>query len=533
MPCKDVPFRHSSVPIVDVSRGNWVLVATVLGSSMEFIDGTVVNVALPSLQRSFGATGSQVQWVVEAYALFISALLLVGGSFGDRFGLRKTFLFGVVLFACSSVWCGLSSSVAQLLVARCLQGVGGAMLVPNSLALLSASFPEAKRGRAIGTWSGFASIMTALGPVLGGWIVQHGSWRWAFFLNAPIALVTIWITLSKTSDAGERIEGRALDVKGSMLATAGLSCITFSLIEWSSRGRSSYLIGVIGVALLAAFVMVERRAESPMLPMDLFASRNFTGANLVTFFIYGALSGALFYLPLNLIQVQGYSPTEAGAAMLPFILLMFLLSRWAGGLIERYGARMPLIVGPLVAACGYALLARPDVGGSYWGTYFPAAIVLGFGMTISVAPLTTLVMTSVHAHRGGAASGVNNAVSQTAALLALAVTAPLFSARFGNELAEQLRKASVPPPAAARILSDRSHLGAIQTDDLSERRAVDEAFVSAFRLIALLAAASSAAAGLSAIVTIRNGAPQATLKTSQVNEATSVSGELSPERSGL
>lgn len=504
MPCKDVPFLDSSAQGIGVSSGNWVLAATVLGSSIEFIDGTVVNVALPSLQRSFAATGSQVQWVVEAYALFLCALLLVGGSFGDRFGLRMTFLVGVVLFACASVWCGLSSSITQLLMARCFQGVGGALLVPNSLALLSASFPEAQRGGAIGTWSGFASIMTALGPVLGGWIVQHGSWRWAFFLNAPIAIVTIWLTLSKTSEAGERIEGKALDLKGAALATAGLSCLTFSLIEWSSRGPISYLIGVIGAVVLATFVIVERNAESPMMPMDLFVSRTFTGANLVTFFLYGALSGALFYLPLNLIQVQGYSPTRAGAAMLPLVLLMFLLSRWAGGLIGRRGARMPLIMGPLVAACGYGLLARPDVGGSYWTTYFPAVIVLGFGMAITVAPLTTVVMTSVEGRRGGAASGVNNAVSQTAALLALALTAPLFSARFGAELTEQLREASVPPTVAARILEDRSHLGAIQTENLRERRAVDEAFVSAFRLVALLAAASSAAAGLTAMLTIRN-----------------------------
>ena len=513
MPCKDVPFRDSSAQGVGVSSGNWVLAATVLGSSIEFIDGTVVNVALPSLQRSFAATGSQVQWVVEAYALFLSALLLVGGSFGDRFGFRKTFLVGVVLFACASAWCGLSSSITQLLMARCLQGVGGSLLVPNSLALLSASFPEAKRGGAIGTWSGFASIMTALGPVLGGWIVQHGSWRWAFFINAPIALVTIWIILTKTSEAGERIQGKALDLQGSVLATAGLSCITFSLIEWSSRGPISYLISVIGVVLLGTFVIVERNAKSPMMPMDLFVSRNFTGANLVTFFLYGALSGALFYLPLNLIQVQGYSPTGAGAAMLPLVLLMFLLSRWAGGLIRRCGARMPLIMGPLVAAFGYGLLARPDVGGSYWTTYFPAVIVLGFGMTISVAPLTTVVMTSVESRRGGAASGVNNAISQTAALLALAVTAPLFSARFGAELTEQLRKASVPPPVAARILEDKSHLGAIQTEDHRERKAVDEAFVSAFRLVALLAAASSAAAGLTAMLTIRNDDSEGIAKT--------------------
>jgi MFS family permease len=352
--------------------------------------------------------------------------------------------------------------------------------------------------------------MTALGPVLGGVVVQHGSWRWVFFLNVPIAVVTVWITLAKTPTLRRGTKEKPLDLKGSLLAMASLSCLTFSLMEWSSRQPVCRITGVTGLLLLAMFVIVERHAESPIMPPELFLSRNFTGANLLTFFLYGALSVALFYLPLNLIQAQGYTPTQAGAAMLPLILLMFLLSHWAGGLIERYGARMPLITGPLVATLGYCLLARPSVGGSYWTTYFPAVIVLGFGMTISVAPLTTVVMSSVSGRRAGAASGVNNAVSQVAALLALALSAPLFFAIFSSELTERLKVASLPAPMSLQIQAEERNLGAIQTSDPRGREVVDEAFVGAFRLVVLVAAASSAAAGATAMLTIRNAERDAT-----------------------
>lgn len=502
MPCKDVPFGHTAVGTVERSRGHWVLAATVLGSSMDFIDGTVVNLALPSLQRSFGASGTQVQWVVEAYALFLSALLLIGGSLGDRFGLRDTFFTGVVLFACASIWCGLSSGVSQLIIARCLQGVGGALLVPNSLALLSASFPEAERGQAIGIWSGFASMMTALGPVLGGWLVQIGSWRWVFFLNAPVAAATIWITIQKTQDVRIVAPQKHLDIKGAVLATVGLSALTFSLMQWSTGKLSVHLAGALGVAVLAAFVVLERRVTFPLIPMELFRSRSFTGANLLTFFLYAALAATLFYLPLNLIEIQGYTPTQAGAAILPFVAIMSLLSRWAGGLVERRGPRMPLIVGPLITAGGYALLMMAGIGGSYWTTYFPAAIVLGLGMTVSVAPLTTVVMNSVPPARTGAASGVNNAISQTAALLALAISTPLFFQTFSANLSKQLHLAGVPSQTVTRVEQQKLRLGAIQTDDPKARVAVDRAFIGGFRLIALLASACAISAALTAEFTI-------------------------------
>ncbi|HEY6377040.1 MAG TPA: MFS transporter [Edaphobacter sp.] len=484
--------------------GVWVLAATVLGTSMEFIDGTVVNVALPAMQTGLGASGSQVQWVVEAYALFLSALLLVGGSMGDIFGRRRIFVIGVTLFATASVWCGVAPTIQQLIAARCLQGVGGALLVPSSLALISSCFPPETRGKAIGTWSGFSAMMMALGPVLGGWLVQHGSWRWVFFVNAPLAVVTVTIALRKLPESRSGAAAHTLDWRGAVLATAGLSGVTFALIEWTQGGMITRVAAVAGAALLVSFVWVEQRCEAPMMPLALFKSRNFVGANVLTFFLYAALGGALFYLPLNLIQVQGYSPTAAGAALLPLVLLLFALSRWSGGLLDRYGPRLPLVAGPLIAATGYALMTRPGIGGSYWTTYFPAIVILGLGMAISVAPLTTVVLNSVDESSTGAASGVNNAASQVAGLLALAVFGLLFFRVFSPSLDRGLKRAEVSGEVAQQIDDQRTKLAAIETADPQGRTAVNEAFVASFRVVFWLAAALSGAASLSAAVIVRS-----------------------------
>lgn len=493
--CRDTTQRH----------GSWVLAATVLGSSMEFIDGTVVNVALPAMQQGLRANGSQVQWVVEAYALFLAALLLVGGALGDRLGLRRVFLMGVVLFAAASIWCGFAPSIGSLIAARGLQGIGGAMLVPNSLALISAYFPPEQRGRAIGTWSGFAAMMTALGPVTGGLLVEHASWRWVFFINGPLALIAVWILLRhvpEINDTPREKEG-GMDWRGALLLTGGLAGVTFALIEGPSYGRVVWLSGVGGLLLLVIAFFVEAHTLSPLIPISLFRSREFAGANLLTFCLYAALGGALFYLPLNLIQIQRYTPAHAGAALLPMVLLMFLLSRWSGGLMARYGARGPLVVGPLMTAAGYMLLARPDVGGSYWTTYFPAVMVLGLGMAVSVAPLTTVVMSSVAESRAGAASGVNNAVSQVASLLALAVLTPFFFHTFTRSLAYRLAAAPVSMETRRATMEQRNRLGAIEVEDPSARHAVDEAFVNGFRVVALLASGLAVAASASAAVTMK------------------------------
>jgi MFS family permease len=347
-------------------------------------------------------------------------------------------------------------------------------------------------------------MMTALGPVLGGWLVQHGSWRWVFFLNVPIALATVWIVLAKTVSAETPTASRAIDWRGAFLGTAGLSSVTFCLMEWDAKLVGIRLIGIAGLVLLVAFVFAEQKTKEPMMPNELFRSRTFSGANLLTFFLYAALSGALFYMPLNLIQIQGYSPTQAGLAMLPLVVTLFLLSRWAGDLVPRYGARLPLTIGPVITACGYALLAIPGVGGAYWKTYLPAMIVLGLGMAISVAPLTTTVMNSVAPARSGAASGINNAVSQTAALLALAICSPLFYQKFSERLPIQLGRDGVAAQLTTQILNQERRLGAIETQDPSARSAIDESFVSAFRLIVLCVCGSAVLAGITAAFTIEN-----------------------------
>ncbi len=467
---------------------------------MAFIDSTVVNVALPALQSSLGATVIDAQWVIESYGLLLGALILVGGSVGDLFGRRRAFLIGVAVFAIASAWCGLSPNIHQLIIARAIQGLGAAFLVPGSLALISASFDEKERGRAIGTWSGFTAITTALGPVLGGWLIQHASWRWAFFINLPFAAAVIAISLKHVPES-KSTAAKRVDWLGAAIVTLGLGGLVYGLIE-SARfaWRDPLVFGplIIGVLCLIAFFFLEARVAEPMVPLQLFQSRPFSGANLLTLFLYAATGIFFFLFPLNLIQVQGYSATATGAAALPLILLMSGLSRWAGGLVTRYGARLPLIVGPLIAAAGFIWFAVPSVGGSYWSTFFPAFTVLGFGMTVSVAPLTTVVMDAVDRDRAGTASGINNAVSRIAGLLAIAVLGIVMVQSFSTHLDRSLARLPLPTEQMKDIKSNYVQLAALQIPPGLDRNtsnelkaSVNEAFVYGFRLVMLICAGLS------------------------------------------
>ena len=495
----------------------WVLTAAILGSGMVFVDGSAVNVALPALQRDLNATIAEAQWIIESYALFLAALLLAAGAAGDRFGRRSVFSLGTAIFALASIWCGFAGSAFELIVARGAQGIGGALLVPNSLAIISASFGESERGRAIGTWSGATAITAAIGPVLGGWLIDEVSWRAVFFLNVPLAAAVLIITLTHVPESRNDAEDGPPDWTGAALATFGLGGLVYGLIEAPQRGWTSPdILAALGLGLTAliAFFMFEQRARNPMLPLKLFRSRTFSGANILTFLLYAALGGGLFFLPLNLIQVQGYSATAAGAALLPFILLIFLLSRWAGGLVTTYGQRLPLVVGPAIAGFGYLLLATPSVGGSYWLAVFPGASVLGLGMAISVAPLTTTVMNSVEKSHAGTASGINNAASRVAALLAVALFGIVMTLVFNSQLDGALAEADLPAAITDAVQTQREKLAAIELPGGIEpaardsaRQAISAAFVSGFRWIMVISALLCFASAVAAWLTIDGARP--------------------------
>ena len=491
----------------------WTLVAAILGSSMAFLDGTIVNVALPAIQEELRATASSAQWVIESYALFLAALLLVGGALGDRFGQRRVFMSGVALFTVAAAGCAFAGSIGQLIAARALQGVGAALLVPGSLALISVSFPQEQRGRAIGTWSAFSGIAAAVGPVVGGFLVDHFSWTWAFLINLPLGAILLALCIAKVPEVGAAVAQQSgLDLWGAAFATLGLAGVVFAFIEAPARGWTAPAVvaaALVGVLALVLFVIVEARSRAPMLPLSLLRIRDFAGANLLTLLLYAALGGGLYFFPLNLIQVQGYGAAAAGAALLPFILIMFVLSRWAGKLVDRFGARLPLVIGPLIAAAGFALFALPAVGGSYWTTFLPAVSVLGFGMAVTVAPLTTTVMNSVGPELAGLASGINNAVSRAGGLLALAVFGVVMSAAFNLALDSRISALDLPPAVQRGIEEQRARLAAMTVPEGVDaatasaiRRSVGEAFVAGFRRVMLACAALALLSALSTWVMI-------------------------------
>lgn len=476
----------------------WVLVATILGSAMAFLDGTVVNVALPVLQVDLNATTAGVQWVVESYALFLGALILIGGALGDRLGRRRVYVVGTSVFAVASLLCGVAPSLKVLIIARAIQGVGAALLVPGSLAMITAIFPKETRGRAIGTWAGFSAITSALGPVIGGGLIQLSSWRSVFFINVPLAVAVVAICLRFIPETRDEESTGTLDWRGAILATVGLGAVVLGLLNASNldAGITLWLPLIAGVLALAAFIWTETRVVAPMMPLTLFRSPTFLGANLLTVFLYGALGGVTFFLPFNLIRVQHYTPTEAGAAFVPFPVLLFLLSRWAGGLMDRYGAKLPLIVGPSLGGCGLALLAVPSIGGLYWTSFFPAVIVLALGFCVLIAPLTTTVMNSVSVHRAGVASGINNAASRVAGLVTIACFGIIAVQTFSRALSSRLRALPLSAADRAAIQAQATRLvGAripahVGTPVRAEaQHAVDLAFVSSFRALMLVAAA--------------------------------------------
>jgi EmrB/QacA subfamily drug resistance transporter len=493
-PCDELAIRSGSMGKECAEKaGPWILAATILGSSLAFIDSTIVNVAAPKFQSTFQASVVDVQWVIESYGIFLAALILAGGALGDWLGRRLVFLVGVAVFAAASAGCGLAPSIRVLSIARSVQGIGAALLVPGSLAIISASFEEKTRGRAIGAWSGFTAMTTALGPVVGGWLIEHASWRWAFFLNVPLAAAVVALSLWQVPES-RNPQMKRLDWVGALLATASLGGLVTGLLESSKAGWGSPIVVASlagGLVFLAAFLWVESRVTAPMVSLALFKSRSFLGANVLTLFLYAAIGVFFFLFPIALMQVYRYSATAAGAASLPVILLLFFLSRWSGGLVARYGGKIPLIVGPLLAAAGFAVFAMMLTrNGGYWRTFFPAALVLGLGMAVTVAPLTTVVMSSVDKDHSGAASGINNAVARLAGVLAIAVFGIVMVKIFVAHLDRRLPSLSLAPETAQEIRSKEIELAGMElpnnldaSTSAAVRNDVSDAFLAGFRVV--------------------------------------------------
>ena len=505
-----IPFARHDDPDVVVSE-RWILAAAIIGSSMAFIDGTVANVALPSIQSDLGATRAEALWVVQAYALLLASLVLVGGSLGDNFGHRRVFVLGISIFTLGSVGCAVAASPGELIAARVVQALGAAGLIPGSLAVIGAAFEGERRGEAIGTWSAFAGISAVLGQVLGGYLIDTISWRAAFLVDVPLAIVVLLIVFRYVPES-HAAHARALDLPGALLVTVGLGGVVYGLIGASDQSLDplEVVAMVVGAVALVGFVVVERHSREPLIPLDLFGSRNFSGANLMTLLLYAGFGGALFLLPIVLIQVHDYSATAATSALVPFAVITFVMGRWAGGLVTRYGEKLPLMVGPAFAAAGFILFAVPGVGGSYWTTFFPAVVVLGFGMSLVFGPLSIAILNAVEEEHSGLGSGVNRAVQRTAKVLGLAVLAFFVLAAFDNSLDASLNALDLSPGQKVALRAEEVNLGANDIlegargeDKVAIDRAVDQAFLSAFRFAMYVSAGMALASAIAAALLLQ------------------------------
>ncbi len=495
----------------------WTLISTIFASSMVFIDFSSLNVALPAIQKDLNISGKSLFWIINAYSLFLSSLLLLGGSLGDLYGRKKIFITGIIIFSISSLICGIAPGKELLITARAFQGVGGALMVPGSLAIISAIIPKQRRGKAFGTWSTFSAITTSAGPVLGGWLAGLGLWRVIFFINIPIAVFTVIALISKVPENKDE-SAKKLDITGAMLATLGLSGITYGFLEASEKGFGNGLIQVslaLGFISLIAFIIYEKKSSHPMMPLHLFKSKTFSGVNAMTLFVYAALSAALFFLPLNLIQVQGYSETIAGFALLPFAAILAGLSRFSGMFSDKFGARKPLIIGPILTGTGLFLLSLPGLTNGpaeYWTTYFPGIIVMGIGMGIVVAPLTTTVMASVPENNAGIASGINNSMSRTAGLLSIAVLGAIIIITFKNNLELRVDELNVPGAVKEELINSADKLAETEVPanlnkNESEKvgRIIKTSFIDSFDLVLYISAALNILGAFIALSTVKKG----------------------------
>lgn len=487
------------MPEISRTQKRWTLAATIIGSSMAFINGSVVNVALPAIQTSLNATVADMQWVISIYTFILGTLILTGGSAGDFYGRKRVFGLGIFIFLLSTIWCGLAPDVEQLIIARAGQAVGGALMIPGSLAIITDLYEKGNRGKAIGTWSGFTALATAVGPLLGGVLVDQFSWRYIFLISVPMAVTALLILMWRVPESKAPDSSGKPDWKGALLATAGLGLICYSLIEASELGiYNTIVVSTMstGILVFAGFIWNEKNVSDPMVPPGIFNSKTFTGANLVTVCFYFSLAGAFFLLPFNLIQVQDYSATAAGAAFIPFPLLIGGLSRWSGSLIVRFGARPLLISGTVLSSLGFLLLGLYGTGSYYWSSFFPGIFFLGLGMAISFAPLNTTVMSSVKRSEAGTASGVNKAISRLSGMLSVALLGALAITLFGHQLTDRMQKNDISPQVQQHMLGEKTKLAKAEipphispeTEKILEET-VEASFLGSFSLIMYVSAA--------------------------------------------
>jgi len=483
---------------ISSAQKKWALAATIIGSGMAFINGSVVNVALPAIQSALDSSVSDMQWVVSIYTFILGTLILTGGSAGDYYGRKRVFGTGVFVFLLATIWCGLAPDVQQLIIARGGQAIGGAMMIPGSLAIITDLYEKEQRGKAIGTWSGFTALASAAGPLLGGILVDQLNWRFIFLISVPMAIVALIILYWKVPESNAPDKNGQPDWLGALLATLGLGLICYGMIEGSNLGISSPIVIatiLVGAVIFGGFIYVEHTVERPMMPPRLFKSQNFSGANLVTMSFYLSLAGVFFILPFNFIQIQGYTATEAGAAFIPFPLLVGGLSRWSGGIIVRFGARPLLVAGPIITSVGFILLGIYGVGSSYWINFFPGIFFMGLGVALSFAPMNTTVMSSVDRSEAGTASGVNKAVSRLSGMLSVALLGALAIMMFGQQLTTQMQQDNIPERVQKQMLAETTNLAkadipegvSAETRDILETN-IRQSLLSSFRIVMFVSA---------------------------------------------
>ncbi|MEO3403439.1 MFS transporter [Mucilaginibacter sp. CAU 1740] len=499
--------------------GKWIMVSAILASAMAFIDGTALNVVLPALQQSLNAKGADLFWILNAYLLMLASLILIGGSLGDKLGRKKVFMWGIFIFITGSALCGLSPGVFYLIIFRIIQGVGGALMIPGSLSLISSSIDVKERGKAIGTWSAITTVVTMGGPVLGGALADAGLWRYIFFINVPIGIIALLILWCKVAESRDESTDKAIDFPGAISIALGLALLTFGFLRMPAVGFNNwqaYGSLAAGVLLLAMFIYIEKTSKHPMMPLSLFSNKTFTGINLLTFFLYAGLGGGMLFMSLNMVQVQGYSQLQSGLTFLPFTVLMISIARYAGAIADKKGPRLLLIIGPGLAGVGLLMLSfiKQTAGPSdYWSSFLPGVLVFGFGMSLTVAPLTATVMGSVSDHFSGTASGINNAMTRISNVFANAIFGALAVLFFSGAMQGNLDKIALNLKDKKAVMEQAANLGNAKVPkgiDVSNSKMIETAyhnsFISAYGNIMRICAGLGFMGALMSVIFIRNSA---------------------------